>query len=102
MRLESPELLFDLRAALLQREQLLAQVLPAHRDNPLMVANRILQLDHMTMGRVMFGMGPGLLPTDADMIVVGAFGHTRIRELILGSTTSFLLSRSNKPVMFVR
>ena len=29
MRLESPELLFDLRAALLQREQLLAQELRA-------------------------------------------------------------------------
>jgi len=42
--------------------------MPYH--NPLMVANRILQLDHMTMGRVMFGMGPGLLPTDADMIGV--------------------------------
>ena len=40
--------------------------MPYH--NPLMVANRILQLDHMTMGRVMFGMGPGLLPTDAEMI----------------------------------
>jgi limonene 1,2-monooxygenase len=35
-----------------------------------MVANRIIQLDHMTMGRVMFGMGPGLLPTDAEMIGV--------------------------------
>jgi alkanesulfonate monooxygenase SsuD/methylene tetrahydromethanopterin reductase-like flavin-dependent oxidoreductase (luciferase family) len=33
--------------------------LPYH--NPLMVANRIIQLDHMTMGRVMFGAGPGLL-----------------------------------------
>ncbi|HMO68591.1 MAG TPA: LLM class flavin-dependent oxidoreductase, partial [Novosphingobium sp.] len=42
--------------------------MPYH--NPLMVANRILQLDHMTMGRVIFGMGPGLLPTDAEMIGV--------------------------------
>ncbi len=39
---------------------------------------------------------------NADLIVVGAFGHTRMRELVLGSTTSFLMSRSNKPVMFVR
>jgi limonene 1,2-monooxygenase len=35
-----------------------------------MVANRIIQLDHMTMGRVMFGAGPGLLPTDATMLGV--------------------------------
>ena len=31
--------------------------LPYH--NPLMVANRIIQFDHMTMGRVMFGAAPG-------------------------------------------
>ena len=40
--------------------------LPFH--NPLMVANRIVQLDHMTLGRVMLGVGPGLLPTDASML----------------------------------
>ena len=33
-----------------------------------MVANRILQLDHMTGGRAMFGVGPGLLPSDAEML----------------------------------
>ncbi len=38
----------------------------------------------------------------ADLVVVGAFGHTRMRELILGSTSSYLVSRSNKPVMLVR
>jgi limonene 1,2-monooxygenase len=40
--------------------------LPYH--NPLMVADRIIQLDHMTRGRVMFGVGPGLLPGDAFML----------------------------------
>ncbi|MGH7124616.1 MAG: LLM class flavin-dependent oxidoreductase, partial [Stellaceae bacterium] len=29
---------------------------------------RIVQLDHMTMGRVMFGAGPGLLTSDAMML----------------------------------
>lgn len=37
--------------------------LPYH--NPLTTANRILQLDHQSRGRVMFGVGPGLLPSDA-------------------------------------
>jgi limonene 1,2-monooxygenase len=39
--------------------------LPYH--NPLMVVNRIIQLDHHTRGRVMFGAGPGLLASDALM-----------------------------------
>jgi limonene 1,2-monooxygenase len=40
--------------------------LPYHQ--PLMVANRIIQLDHQTRGRVMFGFGPGLLISDAEML----------------------------------
>lgn len=38
----------------------------------------------------------------ADMIVVGAFGHTRMRELVLGGTASLLMARCHKPVLFVR
>lgn len=40
--------------------------LPYH--HPLMLADRINQLDHMTRGRVMFGVGPGSLPSDAFMM----------------------------------
>jgi limonene 1,2-monooxygenase len=40
--------------------------LPYH--NPLMVAQRINQLDHITRGRTMFGVGPGALPSDAMML----------------------------------
>jgi limonene 1,2-monooxygenase len=47
--------------------------LPYH--NPLMVANRITQLDHQTRGRVMFGFGPGLLVSDAEML--GIDPHTQ-------------------------
>jgi limonene 1,2-monooxygenase len=42
--------------------------LPYH--NPFNVANRIVQLDHQTRGRVMFGFGPGLLASDAHMLGV--------------------------------
>lgn len=35
---------------------------------PLMVAERINYLDHITRGRVMFGVGPGALPSDAAMM----------------------------------
>ena len=40
--------------------------LPYH--HPLMLADRIAQLDHMTRGRVMFGVGPGALSSDAHMM----------------------------------
>jgi len=38
----------------------------------------------------------------ADLIVMGAYGHTRIRELILGSTTSHVLRKADVPVLLVR
>src|SRR3990167_8403078 len=37
--------------------------LPYH--HPLIMIDRIIQLDHMTRGRVMFGAGPGQLTSDA-------------------------------------
>ncbi len=40
--------------------------LPYH--HPFMVANWMVQLDHMTHGRVLFGVGPGALPSDAYMM----------------------------------
>jgi len=33
-----------------------------------MLADRIMQLDHQTRGRTMFGVGPGALPSDAFMM----------------------------------
>ena len=38
--------------------------------HPLILADRIMQLDHMTRGRVAFGMGPTALPSDAQMMGV--------------------------------
>jgi limonene 1,2-monooxygenase len=40
--------------------------LPYH--HPFMVAQRWVQLDHMTRGRAMLGCGPGALPSDAYML----------------------------------
>jgi limonene 1,2-monooxygenase len=40
--------------------------LPYH--HPFNVAQRMVQLDHMTGGRVIFGSGPGALPSDAYML----------------------------------
>ncbi len=40
--------------------------LPYH--HPLLLADRMVLLDHLTRGRVMFGVGPGALPSDAYML----------------------------------
>jgi limonene 1,2-monooxygenase len=40
--------------------------LPYH--HPLILADRMVLLDHLTRGRVMFGVGPGALPSDAFMM----------------------------------
>jgi limonene 1,2-monooxygenase len=66
----SPELMIAAAAENTKHIRLGTGVVSLPFHNPLMVANRIIQLDHMTMGRVMFGVGPGLLPTDAKMLAV--------------------------------
>ena len=38
--------------------------------NPFMLAEAMAQLDHMTRGRAMFGIGPGALPSDAKMLAI--------------------------------
>jgi limonene 1,2-monooxygenase len=38
--------------------------------NPFMLAEMMAQLDHMTRGRAMFGVGPGALPSDAKMLAI--------------------------------
>src|SRR6185437_3143008 len=50
--------------------------LPYH--NPFMVADRMVQLDHMTRGRAMFGMGPGSLVHDALKIGIKAADQRRM------------------------
>jgi limonene 1,2-monooxygenase len=64
----SPELFIADVAARTQRIKLGTGVVSLPYHNPLMVADRMMQLDHMTRGRTMFGVGPGLLPSDAMML----------------------------------
>lgn len=64
----SPELFIAAAAERTRRIRLGTGVVSLPYHNPLMVANRIVQLDHMTRGRVMLGVGPGLLTSDAMML----------------------------------
>ena len=61
----SPELFIAAAAERTKNIRLGTGVVSLPYHNPLTTANRILQLDHQTRGRVMFGVGPGLLPSDA-------------------------------------
>lgn len=40
--------------------------------------------------------------TGADLLVMGAYGHSRIRHLLIGSTTTDLIRRCHVPVLCVR
>ncbi|MEU7817209.1 LLM class flavin-dependent oxidoreductase [Pseudonocardia sp. NPDC049154] len=64
----SPELFIAAAAERTRHLRLGTGVVSLPYHNPLMVADRIVQLDHMTQGRVMFGAGPGLLASDALML----------------------------------
>ncbi|WP_368029399.1 universal stress protein [Arcobacter sp. s6] len=39
---------------------------------------------------------------DCDILAMGAFGHSRIKEFIFGSFTSEIIAQSKKPVLFYR
>jgi len=64
----SPEVFIAAAAERTKKIRLGTGVVSLPYHNPLMTANRIIQLDHQTRGRVMFGVGPGLLPSDAMML----------------------------------
>jgi limonene 1,2-monooxygenase len=64
----SPELFIAAAAERTTRIKLGAAVISLPYHNPLMVADRIVQLDHQTRGRAMFGFGPGALSSDAHML----------------------------------
>ena len=66
--------------------------------NPLWVAERIVLLDHLTRGRVMFGAGPGSLPTDGVMIGIP---QSETRELLEQSLDVIMrLLATDEPVTF--
>src|SRR5579884_3661807 len=59
--------------------------LPYH--HPLILADRMVLLDHLTRGRVMFGVGPGALPSDAFMMGIDP---VRQREMMEESLEAIL------------
>src|SRR5579871_3927340 len=64
----SPEIFIATAAARTQRIKLGTGVASLPYHHPFMVAQRLVLLDHLTKGRVMLGVGPGALPSDAFML----------------------------------
>ena len=66
--ISSPEIFMAVAADRTRHIKMGTGVISLPYHHPLMVANRMVQLDHMSRGRVMFGVGPGALPGDAYML----------------------------------
>ena len=64
----SPELFLAAVAEQTHRIRLGTGVVSLPYHHPFNVAQRMVQLDHMSGGRVIFGSGPGALPSDAYML----------------------------------
>jgi limonene 1,2-monooxygenase len=64
--------------------------LPYH--HPLMVADRMVLLDHLTLGRAMFGVGPGALPSDAFMMGIDPLRQREMMDEALEAILALLVS----------
>ena len=68
--------------------------LPYH--HPWLVADRLNLLDHLTRGRLIFGAGPGALPSDAYVMGINPVDQRRMMEESLEAILA--LWRSDEPV----
>ena len=94
----SPEIFIAVAAERTRHIRLGTGVVSLSYHNPLWVAERIVMLDHVTRGRVMFGAGPGSLPTDGAMIGIS---QSQTRELLDQSLGIIMrLLTTEEPVTF--
>jgi limonene 1,2-monooxygenase len=77
----SPEMFLAAASQRTSRIKLGTGVLTAPLHNPVQAAERITLLDHLSRGRVMLGMGPGLLSSDLKMFgLTSKLSRERIAE----------------------
>ena len=82
--ISSPEIFIGAAAQRTNHIKLGTGVISLPYHHPLMAANRMLQLDHMTRGRVMMGVGPGALVGDAFMMGIDPPTQRRRMDEALG------------------
>ena len=80
----SPELFIAAAAGRTRHIKLGTGVVSLPYHHPLMVTNRMVLLDHMTKGRVMLGVGPGALVSDAYMLGIDPPTQRRRMDESLG------------------
>ncbi len=76
----SPEIFIAAAAERTKRIMLGSGVTSLPYHHPLLVAQRFVQLDHMTRGRAMLGCGPGALVSDAYMMGIDAEAQRRMMD----------------------
>ncbi|MCL0102021.1 LLM class flavin-dependent oxidoreductase [Dehalococcoidia bacterium] len=77
--ISSPEIFIAVAAERTRTIRLGTGVVSLPYHNPFMVASRIALLDHLTRGRMILGVGPGALVSDAHMF---GLDPTRQREMM--------------------
>ncbi|MDI9977097.1 LLM class flavin-dependent oxidoreductase [Rhodococcus sp. IEGM 1307] len=85
--ISSPELFIAAAAQRTRHIKLGTGVISLPYHHPLMVAERMTLLDHLTRGRLIMGVGPGALPSDAAMM---GLEYSSLRERMEESLEAIL------------
>jgi len=80
----SPELFMATAAERTRNIRLGTGVISLPYHHPYMVANRMVLLDHLTRGRVILGVGPGALQSDALMLGIDPKRQREMMDVSLG------------------
>ncbi len=81
----SPEMFLASAAMVTNRIKLGTGVVSLPYHHPFNVAQRMVQLDHISQGRAMFGSGPGALPSDARMLNIDPMTQRDRQDEALGA-----------------
>jgi limonene 1,2-monooxygenase len=91
-----PEIMIAAAAMQTRRIKLGTGVVSLPYHHPLLVADRMAFLDHLTEGRLMMGVGPGSIPGDSHMM---RLDYGRAREKMVESLDAIIaLLTSDEPV----
>ncbi len=71
----------------------IARMLARHGGNPSVV------IDVQTLPRVSDTLTRHVVDTEADLLVMGAYGHSRLSEAVLGGATRRMLEQSEVPLL---
>jgi nucleotide-binding universal stress UspA family protein len=80
---------------------------PARRDQLTDATARLRASGYPVIEKMIPGNPDEIIPehvtrTGADLLIMGAYGHSRIREWVVGSTTTALLRTSSVPMLILR